>query len=104
MAERTQFTLAMFSPHVGDAFRCQGQSGEDCQLQLVEATGRDGPEGAEPEQFSLVFFDPDASVDSYLPQAIYPLEHQTLGSLSIFIVPIGPDPQRNGMRYEAVFT
>jgi hypothetical protein len=40
-----------------------------------------------------------------MPQAIYPLEHQALGRMEIFLVPIGPDPRgkRKGMQYEAAF-
>jgi hypothetical protein len=37
-----------------------------------------------------------------LPQKIYPLEHEALGKLEIFLVPIGPDEA--GMCYEAVFS
>jgi hypothetical protein len=36
-----------------------------------------------------------------LPQATYPVEHDELGRMEIFLVPIGPDG--SGMRYEAVF-
>jgi hypothetical protein len=36
-----------------------------------------------------------------LPQAIYQLEHDRMGTMDIFLVPIGPDGQ--GMGYEAVF-
>ena len=36
-----------------------------------------------------------------LPQNTYGIEHKELGTLSIFIVPIGLDAE--GMRYEAVF-
>jgi hypothetical protein len=48
--------------------------------------------------FSLVFRGPKEPV---LPQRIYRFEHEHLGDLEIFIVPIGPDDE--GMRYEAVF-
>ena len=37
-----------------------------------------------------------------MPQRIYPLVHETLGSLELFIVPIGP--REGGMVYEAIFT
>mgnify|MGYP001825895240 FL=1 len=36
-----------------------------------------------------------------LQQQTYPVEHDSLGSMQLFIVPIGPDEK--GMRYEAVF-
>ncbi|KPV52880.1 hypothetical protein SE17_12855 [Kouleothrix aurantiaca] len=62
------------------------------ELAPAGATGR--------EQFSLIFCDPDAS--AYLPQHIYPVEHETLGRMEIFLVPIGPGP--DGMRYQAIFS
>jgi hypothetical protein len=34
-------------------------------------------------------------------QQIYQVEHPTLGSFELFLVPVGPDEQ--GMCYEAVF-
>ena len=48
--------------------------------------------------FSLLFRGPPEPV---LPQRLYAMEHETLGTIEIFIVPIGPD--KEGMRYEAVF-
>jgi hypothetical protein len=36
-----------------------------------------------------------------LPQGSYPLGHQELDGLELFLVPIGPDSL--GMRYEAAF-
>ena len=36
-----------------------------------------------------------------LPQGMYDIEHEELRTLSLFMVPIGPD--REGMGYEAVF-
>lgn len=36
-----------------------------------------------------------------LPQGIYRVEHERMGPMEIFLVPIGPDAL--GMRYEAVF-
>ena len=50
------------------------------------------------ENFSLLFRGPLAPA---LPQCIHRLKHDTLGSVEIFLVPLGPDGQ--GMQYEAVF-
>lgn len=49
--------------------------------------------------FSLVFLGPG---DPVLPQRIYRLGNATLGTLDIFLVPIGRDER--GVRYEAVFS
>ena len=48
--------------------------------------------------FSLFFRGP---ADAPLPQATYALEHDELGKLEIFIVPVGRDEQ--GTDYEAAF-
>jgi hypothetical protein len=37
-----------------------------------------------------------------LPQKIYKLEHDKLGTFELFLVPIGLD--KEGMRYQAIFT
>jgi hypothetical protein len=37
-----------------------------------------------------------------MPQRIYRLQHEELGQLELFLVPIGPDA--DGMCYEAVFS
>lgn len=36
-------------------------------------------------------------------QAIYTVEHPKLGDIEVFMVPLGPDPARGGMRYEVIF-
>jgi uncharacterized protein DUF6916 len=36
------------------------------------------------------------------PQRIYPLEHQTVGTHELFVVPLGPG--QGGMLYEIIFT
>lgn len=55
---------------------------------------------AERQPFSLQFLGPHSS--QYLQQHTYRLEHETLGGLDIFIVPLGPEAGR--MRYEAIFS
>ena len=50
------------------------------------------------EPFSLMFRGPKNFV---LPQCIYSLEQETLGTAAIFLVPIGPDEM--GQCYEAIF-
>lgn len=51
------------------------------------------------ERFALYFHGPG---DFYLPQSIYRMEHDALGVLEIFIVPVGL--QNNRYQYEAVFS
>lgn len=66
-------------------------------LKLVEVSkgGHPGP-GREP--FSLTFSGP---LEPFLPQATYSFEHELLGALDIFIVPVGRDAE--SVQYEAVF-
>jgi hypothetical protein len=94
-----------FDPHRATVFRLQ-TGGEPLPLELVEvqrARYADDPAAVGPngrrEPFSLVFRGPRSP---YARQGTYRLEHDGLGSLSLFLVPIGPDAA--GMRYEAVFT
>ena len=38
----------------------------------------------------------------FLPQATYPIAHPKLGTLEMFIVPLGP--KNGGNQYEVIFT
>lgn len=51
------------------------------------------------EPFSLVFRGPPGPA---LAQRIYQLHHAALGTLEVFLVPIGPDSL--GQLYQAIFT
>ena len=86
-----------FSPLVGDTFRARHSTGL-VDLFLAKAERVERPDQAD-ESFSIVFQGPP---DPFLPQAIYELEHQALGTVGIFLVPIGEES--NGFLYEAVFT
>ncbi len=95
------FTLETFAPHLDEPFRLHLDAGDPLDLRLVEATplgGSTSPGGGR-APFSLVFRGPHAPV---LPQRIYRLEHEAIGTFEIFLVPIGPD--QAGTRYEAIFT
>lgn len=77
------------------------------QVELADVTqSAVGPTGAFRAPFAVLFHDP---LEPVLPQGIYRLEHEQLGVLELFIVPIGPDEpsepgrQPTAMRYEAVF-
>ena len=87
-------TAADFEPLLHDRFRVVAQDAPAFDVELVEVTEipRE-PGGRAP--FSLVFH---GGPDSPIPQRIHRVEHERLGALEIFLVPIAPD------RYEAVFT
>jgi hypothetical protein len=86
-------TIADFAPLLHDRFRISGD-GQAFDAELVEVTeiARE-PGGRAP--FSLVF---QGGPSPPLPQRIYRIEHDDLGAIEIFLVPIAAD------RYEAVFT
>jgi uncharacterized protein DUF6916 len=90
MPELDDFRVA-----VGSLFTLEGSA----PLRLVEAelTAERGA-GMERDPFRLEFLGPS---DPILPQRTYVLEHDTLGALDIFIVPIARDA--SGTTYEAIF-
>ena len=66
-------------------------------LELTTVTERN--DSPKVEQFSLIFHN---SSGVYLPQAIYDLDHERLGRINLFLVPLGPRDGQ-GMDYQAVF-
>jgi hypothetical protein len=107
--EGQRYTLSMFAPLVGDTFRIQSDDGVITEFELLEAAGRGSGTGcteapSDTGNFVIVFHAPQATADRYLPQATYRLEHPKLGSLDLFVVPIGLGTDGQGVRYEAVFT
>ena len=97
------FTVTTFSPHLGTTFRISVDASQPLELELIEATDLSARYASEPVEgrgrpFSIVFRGPG---DILLPQRIYRVEHDQIGTFDLFIVPIGRDP--DGLRYEAVF-
>ena len=84
-----------FEPHSGETFRL---SAGELALTLVEVK-RIGQALREGGAFSLLFV---SAAGPFLPQAIYGLAHPVMGTLELFLVPLGPMQGGNG--YEAVFT
>lgn len=95
-----QLTSADFTPHLHSSFRIHFDNGRILETTLVEV----GEFAQHAEQtrcpFSLVFLSSERSF--YLRQAIYTIEHEQMGKLDLFVVPLGPDA--SGMRYEVVFS
>lgn len=92
-------TFESFSPHLNSTFAI-GLGESSVELTLTQATKqpvRPFP-GMMREPFSLIF---RSGTPVVLPQRLYPLKHEALGKLDIFIVPIGRDLQ--GTVYQAVF-
>jgi hypothetical protein len=84
---------------VGQKFRLPVESGETMEFELIEATPYPERDERQPrEPFSLVFRGQPGVV---MPQQVYRLVHDTMGTLELFLVPIQPD--EHGQLYEAVF-
>lgn len=91
-------TPSSFSEHVGTRFLLDYGAEEPMAVELCEVLPHEKHPGPRPEPFSVFFRGPRTVV---LPQRIYRLEHERMGTMEIFLVPVGPDEK--GMRYEAVF-
>lgn len=105
-------TAEDFRPHQGTRFRLTGgsppaRSPVTIETELVEVTehGASAP-GSFRAPFSVLLHGP---LQPVMAQGIYRLEHEQLGTMDLFIVPVGPDePSAPGqaptaMRYEVVF-
>ena len=104
MSEGPQYQLGMFNKHVGDTIQLKHEA-ESFAFQLVEAVGRLEQHDDDSQNFSLLFNAPDWSAESHLPQSSYQLEHDALGALTLFLVPVGVGGDgRTGIDYEAVFS
>lgn len=91
-------TPASFEALMGTSFRIHFGDAGPLEVVLYEVARHEQHPGPRPQPFSAYFRGPYPPV---LPQMIYKVEHDRLGALELFLVPIGPDGQ--GMRYEAVF-
>ena len=104
MAETAWFTYDDFADRVGEQFRVRLPETHELELVLSEVTAGaedgagTGPDGANRQQFSLLFRGP---AEPQLSQGLWELEHDGMGELALFLVPLGPDA--DGPRYEAAF-
>lgn len=103
---KSPYTLDMFAPLIGAKFKADLGNNSTIELTLCEAEAtvlskRDGrlhskSGNVRTDPFSLVFL-----YESLLPQGMYTLNNETLGEVSIFLVPIGPYDGAWG--HEAIF-
>ncbi len=87
-----------FKPYINKVFTTTNDESPSFELLEVSLQGSE-PSNGERHAFSLIFRSENTSSPQ---QSIYQLQHDDLGQLELFLVPIGPDDK--GMRYEAVFT
>jgi hypothetical protein len=98
MAEK--MNAEAFSQHLKTTFRVPFAEAEPLELELDEVAiypSNPGDQGRM-ERFSLFFYGPR---DLLLQQDTYRLEHDAMGGMDIFLVPIGRNDR--GVRYQAVF-
>jgi hypothetical protein len=90
-----------FAGLVNERFHVHAGAGVPLDAELVEVTDLEPPRAAEPgraDPFSILL---RVTGDAPLPQRIYEVEHPRLGTLSLFLVPIGRED--GSFLYEAVF-
>lgn len=93
-------TLSLFESRINEPFRVRTDANATYPLTLVAATplqvgGRPGPRR---DPFQLRFFGPGPQP---LTQRIHTVEDERLGTMDIFLVPIGR--QGDGFLYQAIF-
>ena len=89
-----------FRESLNTKFRVRAETPRPVELELVEVKsylpGENEQRGM--ERFSLFFRGP---ADIFVPQGTCTLEHERLGTLEIFLVPVARDER--GFLYESVF-
>jgi hypothetical protein len=100
-----QLKLETFSPWLKSKFRVTLDSANFLEVELAEANAltypgqpQSGAKGPMQDSFTLVFHGPD---NRFLPQRMYPFEHDQIGRFELFIVPIGKKP--GFIQYQAIF-
>ncbi len=100
-AKLRELTRSVFAECIGEAFCLHGKQGQILDAELIEVRTLAQPYRMAPgrrEPFSVLF---RCSASQLLSQRIYRLDHKQIGSLEIFLVPVGQRDQN--VRYEAVF-
>src|SRR5579875_2953642 len=92
--------LADFQPLIGTPFHINDGTGNPIALELVEAHALPTHSGTPREPFSLIFRGPS---DRPLEQQTHTLEHQGIGPVELFLVPIGPAGTGGDPEYQAIF-
>jgi hypothetical protein len=93
-------TAEEFQSRLGQTFRVALPGGEPLETTLAEVhTHKYAPPASNQRKgFSLTF---RSALPGHLPQAIYAVTHDEMGTMDLFLVPVGP--KDGGMCYEAVF-
>lgn len=107
MKKLSELQLSDFSPYLNQTFRIHAGLSEPVEAELIKIAergwGMHDPETAKRRPFEIMFrFPPGINV----PQKTYSIEHEGLGTLKIFIVPVGPEPTDPDRRilYQGIFS
>ena len=92
-------TKDSFDAHRGERFVMRVDEARAIELELLSTESLPTAANAKRGAFLVRF---RTTERDHVPQRIYALEHATLGTLELFLVPVGPDAV--GMRYDAVFS
>lgn len=87
-----------FKRHLGEEFRIHYGGERPLPVRLSEVADHPHDAASPRGPFSLLFHGP---ADGWLRQGTYTFEHDAMGRMDIFVVPLGSDAE--GMRYEVVF-
>lgn len=93
-----ELASADFKRHVGEQFRIHYGGAQPLPVQLSEVADAPSLAANLRAPFSLLFHGP---ADGWLQQGTYTFEHDAMGRMDIFVVPLGSDAE--GMRYEVIF-
>lgn len=100
MKDLAALALEDFLACHGQTFVVTREDGAAVELELIEVkplgTGKGAPNAR--RAFAALFRGP---FDRVLPQRLHQIQNATLGELTLFLVPIGPDER--GMLYDATF-
>lgn len=96
-----ELTPASFEAQLGTLFLIHYGGEAPLEVVLQQVKRHEEHPGPRSQPFSIFFF--QEAPRPVLPQSIYRLDHETMGTMEVFLVPVGPDPQQRGMVYEAVF-
>ena len=95
-----EVTVETFAGREGERFSIRfADTTLDLTLVEVERMPEEWGRTEHREAFSVTF---EGTLDPALGQQVWPLDHDELGRLDVFLAPLGPEGE--SMRYQAVFT
>ncbi|MDM8550042.1 hypothetical protein QUF72_08200 [Desulfobacterales bacterium HSG2] len=107
MKKLSELQSSDFSPFLNQTFQVHAGLTEPVAAELIKVAdrgwGMHDPETAKRRPFEIMFRFP---AGIHVPQKIYPIEHENMGTLNIFIVPVGPEPTdpEHRILYQGIFS